>query len=273
MGEARNKRRRFLEKHPFCCFCGGAEPSTSIDHIPARMCFVGRHYPEGFEFPACDFCQSASRLDELAFAFYVRALDRNPNNFDGPATDKMISGLANNLPHLLPNPFLDGRSKRTTLRNMGLSKPTNILASELPVVEIDTELHQRIGRYGRKIICALYYREQGRIASPEHRVWANWGLYVDRNFMKASEGFINMTPLITVGKRSNTDIGDQFIYRCNKCDDPDILAVIAGFGQGVVLQLFAADSETSKKIEILDETVNNPDFPLWTLVADNYAHR
>ncbi len=82
-----------------------------------------------------------------------------------------------------------------------------------------------------------------------------------------------MTPLITVGKRSNTDIGDQFIYRCNKCDDPDILAVIAGFGQGVVLQLFAADSETSKKIEILDETVNNPDFPLWTLVADNYAHR
>ena len=154
---------------------------------------------------------------------------------------------------------------------MGLNKPSNIFASELPVIEIDADLHDRIDRYGRKIACALYYREQGRIASAEHKILVNWGLFSDRNFMQASEGFINMTPLITVGKRTNIDIGDQFIYRCNKCDDPDVLAVIAGFGQGMVLQLLVADPETSDKIQISDSSQQHQHFVPWTTVRENYA--
>jgi hypothetical protein len=272
MGAAKNKTRRFLNEHPKCCFCGGIAPSTSIDHIPARTCFVGRQYPETFEFPACQRCQEASRLDELAFAFYVRALDGNPANFDEKSAEKMITGLANNLPHLLPNPFIDGRRKRVALRKMGLSKPDHMLARQIPVIEINPELHERMDRYTRKIACAIYYREQGRIATAEHRVVASWGLVADRVFMKSAEGFINMTPLITIGKRINVDIGDQFGYRCNKCDAPDVMAVLAAFGQGVVLQILIADPASASGIGAMDHLPDTALRPVWKRVIDNYPH-
>jgi len=270
MGKAKNKRQRFLATHPWCCFCGGNRPATTIDHIPARTCFFGRQYPEGFEFPACDHCQSASRLDEMAFAFYARALDRNSANFDGPATTKMITGLANNLPHLLPNPFLDGRKKRDAFKRMGLRKPANVLAERLPVIEIDPELHQRIERYARKIACALYYREQERIASADHLILADWGQFNDNPFMDSSKGFIEMTPLITVGQRTNVNIGDQFVYRCNKCDDPDVLAALAGFGRGIVLRILVADPESAADIDAIEMPGEITGPTPWTRVIDNY---
>ena len=102
MGEAKNKRRRFLERHPLCCFCGGLTPAITIDHVPARTCFAGRAAPEGFEFPACVACQSATRLDEMAFGFAVRMFDRNGANYRRDEVQKALVGLRNNLPHLIP---------------------------------------------------------------------------------------------------------------------------------------------------------------------------
>jgi hypothetical protein len=75
VGEARNKRLRFLAVHPVCCFCGGVEAATTIDHVPAPTCFPGREAPETFEFPACTACQGTTRLDELVCGFYVKLED------------------------------------------------------------------------------------------------------------------------------------------------------------------------------------------------------
>jgi len=273
MGDAQRRRRRLIDEHPWCCFCGGSTPASSVDHVPPRTCFKGRAGPEGFEFPACSHCQTASRLDEMAVAFYVQALDSNPDNFDEAAVNKAITGIANNLPHLLPNPYLSGARKRAFYRELGLAKPTNRLARELPVIQIHPDLHDRINRYARKLACALFYREQKRIASPDHHVMAHWGQAADPRFREMAQAWMDMTPMIDVGKRTNLDFGDRFAYRYNRCSDPDVFASFVGFGLGIHLLVLVADEETTAKIQEGATPEQQTFSPPWVKVKDNYLQR
>jgi hypothetical protein len=243
MGEARKKKTRFLQTHPICCFCGGDTQATTVDHVPGRVCFWERAFPESFEFPACVKCQSASRLDELAFGFFAHMLDKNPKNFDSKNVNKIISGMANNLPHILPNPYLGGREKRKLLAEIGLKKPDSIFSSQIPLVTIDPAANDYILRYTRKIACALFYREQGRIAPSNYKAWVHWEQSSLPRAEETLKGFIDMTPLLVKGERSNLDFGDRFAYRYNKADQPDILAILALFGKGIVIAAIIAEPE------------------------------
>ena len=270
MGAKKNKLQRFLLKHPHCCFCGGGTPATTIDHIPARTCFRGRAFPETFEFPACEPCNRASRLDEIAFAFYVKLLDHTDKNFDPRDADKTISSMINNLPHLLPEPSVDGRRNRTMLRRMGQTKPLNRLASSLPMVSISAEAHETLRRYARKIACALYYREQGRPASLEHKTVSIWGQAVDRSFAQDVDGFFSL-PFLQVGTRSNLDFGDQFMYRHVEALKPDLFAMMAKFGTGLVICAIIVAPDIAERMQ-RDVTesgvmVQEP----WIAVRDNYG--
>lgn len=248
MGAQRSKRQRFLAEHQTCCFCGGRERATTIDHVPGRACFLGRAFPEGFEFPACDRCQNASRTDELAFAFMVRMCDANDANYDEAESNKAISGLANNLRHLLPNPFLGSNDKRRAWRSMGLEIPSGELAADLPVVEIDPAFHAHVLRYARKLALALYYKEKGRIAPPDHRVMTAWTQLTNRRGMNSLRGFLEITPRITVGRRTNLEFGDRFQYRWDESDVPDLMAALVTFGKGVVLGAAVAEPKAATAV-------------------------
>jgi hypothetical protein len=72
MGEAKakiSKKAEFLLRHPECIYCGA--PATTVDHCPPRCFFAGKHGPEGYEFPACQPCNSGARLDEQALSVLV----------------------------------------------------------------------------------------------------------------------------------------------------------------------------------------------------------
>lgn len=274
MAEGRRKKERFKAEHPWCCFCGGDVPATTIDHIPARTCFRNREYPEGFEFPACDRCQGASRMDEIAFAFWVRALDHNDDNLVDRDFDRLITGLMNNLPDLAPQGIASRQGKRQALRRMGLRLAPGMTLDQAPIFNIDTALHAYIERYSRKIALALYYREQRRIAKPDHRVLSTWGQASDRNFVERSQGFYDMTLIPTIGARPNVDIGDQFRYRCNKADDPDVFAALAEFGRGgVVLQMIVVSGAAASMIEDMRQEGGEPPVQEWIVARDNYPHR
>src|SRR6476661_4761778 len=75
MGEVSRRRRitaRKLEAHPFCCFCGGRTPATTIDHVPARIMFPDRRRPAGLEVPACVPCNEGTRLHETIAVVFSR---------------------------------------------------------------------------------------------------------------------------------------------------------------------------------------------------------
>jgi hypothetical protein len=229
------KRARFLAKHPLCCFCGGVRKAATIDHVPARACFRGRAFPESFEFPACDACQNATRRDEIAFAFYCRMVDFNEANHDADELAGSVLGIQNNLKDVLPNPFMSANQKRAALRAMGLRKPEGMFLSDVPIIKFDKKLHEYILRYGRKIVCALFYREKGRPVPANYYVWAGWNQIANPTAEEALKAWIDMTPLVTIGARRNLDFGDRFGYRCNKADNPDVFAALCQFGQGLTI--------------------------------------
>jgi hypothetical protein len=229
MGEAKQRKirqRRFLEEHNLCCFCGGTIEATTVDHVPARTCFKGRAYPETFEFPACQPCNAASRIDEIAFSFFVK--------------------------------------------KMGVRKPEGRLFSEMPMAEIPDAAHGPIERYGRKIACALYYRERGRAASVDHQVVVSWGQLVDRRFLESVEGFLAM-PHLEVGARRNVQFGNQFAYRHVGADDPDIFGFIAQFGTGLVLAGMVAAPPVATRMlaDGLEQGIPEGHAP-WIAVRDIY---
>lgn len=248
MGEAKSRKKRFLTANPHCCFCGGGEAATTIDHVPPRTCFPDRVAPEGFEFPACERCQSASRQDELALGFYVRLVDPDDANYRPDESTKALLGLKNNLPHLMPCFDLSPSEKRRAYRDYDIPKPVGLFSSELPVVGVPEEAHEHVLRYARKMAVALFYREMGRAAPIDYFVWATWTQEGNCAHMNAWARFFQMTPLLTLGQRTNLDFGDRFKYQCNKKADPDLFAAIAQFGRGMALAMSVVNSETRTRM-------------------------
>ena len=251
MGEARRKRLRFLQSHPLCCFCGGSQPATTIDHVPNRDCFKGRHFPEEFEFPACVGCQEKSRRDEQVFSFVVQMCDRNSDNYDRPKARRAINGIRNNFPHLMPSIIDDSEEKFRALTHLGQPIPVNFPAAKVPLVALPRGIHDHVERVAKKILLAIYYKELGRIAGPRHRAWSSWGFASDLKAMKHFGEVAGMARYKTLGWRRNVAFGDQLAYRWDCSDDAqegDLFMLVAQFGQGLVTASLLTDQESFEKM-------------------------
>jgi hypothetical protein len=260
MGEAKKKRERFLAANPICCFCGGGKLATTVDHVPPRTCFPDRHGPEGFEFPACERCQSASRKDELALGFFVRLIDPDDESYRQGQSTSALVGLRNNLPHLMPIFDLPASEKRRAYRDYGIPRPAGMLSCDFPVVGVPAEAHEPLLRYARKMACALFYREMRKTAPADYFVWTTWSQGENRAHMEAWRGFVEMTPLITRGGRPNIDFRDRFGYRCNKKADPDLFSAVVQFGRGLAFAMVVVNPDARSRLSHDD----------WVKVGDNY---
>jgi hypothetical protein len=243
------KKRQLLVAHPYCCFCGGRVPATSVDHVPPRICFVGRAAPEGFEFPACDRCQNATRLDELAFAMFVRVNDPSNDNYDSNEMRKLYAGVKNNLPHVLPFADISRRTKRRALRSKGLQKPAHVLIEDVPMVGIPAEIDEYVHRYARKLAAALYYREKAKPVGREFVVWTHWATATDRLQMQTVLEVARMSSFKTIASRSNLSFGNRFAYVCDKADHNELFMAVAQFGKGLVLTMLIVDEISARELD------------------------
>jgi hypothetical protein len=98
MGAAKLRRRKLLEDGARCVFCGGGEPATTEDHVPARAFFDGRRWPEGFTFPACRACNEATRADEQLMAFIAFLGDERFDPSRSDTWNRLKTGVRNNRP-------------------------------------------------------------------------------------------------------------------------------------------------------------------------------
>ncbi len=103
MGDAKrklNRRQEFLRLHSRCVYCAGR--ATTSDHCPPRSFFSGRHWPETYEFSACQPCNAAARLDEQAFAVLVRSAVQPRDEADQSEWKRLVDGVRNNQPKSAP---------------------------------------------------------------------------------------------------------------------------------------------------------------------------
>lgn len=219
MGEKKNKaqsaaarRAAILEAHPDCCFCEGSQLATTIDHVPARICFVGKEGPEGFEFPACSDCNKLSGISEVVVALYFRMAEWDERNQSKKDLDKLISAVANNAPDCLPEFEVSANKKRQLLRDRLGRLPPGMLLEDLPAVTVPPPVARHFEIFGRKLIAAVHFKNTGKILGADHDLLYGTdqvGTVLARDWLDFA--VTRFGPGIAA-TRPNKDIRNQFVF-------------------------------------------------------------
>ena len=223
MGERKAKqhsRQRYLSHNPFCCYCGAK--AETVDHIPSRNYFLGRHWPEGFEFPACTSCNAETRIDEqvVAFLLNLSVID------NGPAVEerlrKSLVAIANNARDILREWRVDiplsGVRRKLAFREAFGPLGDELRRQNWGMINIGPLTRQAVDRFITKLGKALFYRHTGRIL--DGYIFPTWhNVYYDpldalqqrlRNLQTFAKGLV-------IPQRAKKSLSDQFFYRYN-CD-------------------------------------------------------
>jgi hypothetical protein len=183
VGEAKRKKSRYqllLEDHPLCCFCGGVTPSTTVDHVPPQACFPKGFFPEGFEFPACESCNGSTKKQDQIFGYYMQM--GNPDLFTKDLTSmwKLQDGIKNNYPSALLNVRLSNEERAKGLAQMGIEVPKDADLSNMPLGALPAEFPEASTMIGRKIACAIYYKETSGYLTKKHYIWTATSTHATR---------------------------------------------------------------------------------------------
>ncbi len=204
-----SKKTRFLEQHPFCCFCGGGTGSEEIDHLPSRACFDNRHFPDGFEFPACRACNASTKDDEQVVALLSRAASRPDAAAIPHEIGRYVAGVANNSPSVF----------EAVARECGKA---NDGQAALLGPETDEAFVRVLTRWAK----AFHYRETGVIVPVNSHLFVTY--FTNANMQHVPAGALRGRRHEL--KRNGKDIGNQFAYVTkNDPDRNDIGYYTAGF--------------------------------------------
>lgn len=244
---AKNKRRaHFLAANPFCCFCGSAAVATTVDHIPSRSCFIGRQWPDGFEFPACADCNTRTRLSEQVFSFYVRLLGPEPSRIEEIAA--MLAGIQNNAPECLPTTGLSANKKRAVMRHWGTQLARGETYSEQGLISLPKAVEIHFTRSTQKLAKALYFKETRRPVCEDHCIFTNWSQYQIPSSQEALRSIQDVMPAYRLGERTNTNLGNQFAYWWGWNQEEDVFGVFVLFGDSLCVLAGIAPTALTKDI-------------------------
>jgi hypothetical protein len=165
MGDAKRKfsrRLEFLKMHPRCIYC--AALATTSDHCPPRSFFSRRDWPETYEFPACQPCNAAARLDEQALVVLLRCTFRETSEADQSEWNRLLDGVRNNQPHTLAEWGSVTRNEiRHELRRTFGADGDRLRHAGWGMANIGPLTQAMLDRFTIKLAKALYYKHNGDI--------------------------------------------------------------------------------------------------------------
>jgi hypothetical protein len=231
MGQGNRRVRALLHQNPFCIFCGGGQPSTTIDHQPARALFEDRHWPEGYEFPACDACNQSSRRHEHVWALLVRiGMGQPPADFF-----KYAQSVGNNFPNLLR--FFSTNETRRFFKTEGLKRAPGTVFSDLAMAEINSSVSEEIlGSVLKKILKALHYKHTGNIVPATGEISVQWFTNANMHLVEndAHREYRDILTLMPEISRNGKDLSKQFGYRVGLNPSEGVSGYVIGFRQSII---------------------------------------
>lgn len=240
MGEAKrkqNRNQRFLAENPTCAFCGGEAPATTIEHCPPRAMFIGRTWPEGFEFPACANCNHGSGDHDVLVSVLARGAPLVGSGNEDGYLRGLIGQVNQQNRGLLARMKLSGVESRRTNRSVGVVPGPGQTHQDIPFVKILPEHHDAVAALATKLTKGLYYRETGQIFPNGGCLLMNWftnldlfktGTYPVFDLLKTQQGDV---PKIV---RSGHKLNHQFECKITPrpCDGFFILQASFGMAFG-----------------------------------------
>jgi len=230
MGSKTKRLQRLKREHPICYFCA-TNPTETEDHVPSRECFRNRVWPEGYVFPACKRCNHASSQFEQVVALYLMMANHDEAE---PAADqfrKLVFGVANNNPELLPGVNLGARAARNHFRERGLMLAPGKAYADTPILELPAKNRAAFELFSRRLTCALFYKEVGRPVPLDHSIISAWTPWAEPNAHVAAMKAVGVFPQLCITNRRNVDIEGQFTYRWGVDDAGSVFGFAAEFSR------------------------------------------
>ncbi len=242
MGEKKAKMSKlaeFLTRHPRCIYCG--DKATTEDHCPPRCFFLGRQWPEGYSFPACQTCNAEARLDEQALGVLVR-LNLDKDDLPGAKQDeflKLIKGTQNNWPAIVQEWTSGTRNDvRQVLRKSFGEMGDDMRRAGYGAINLGSLTHGMINRFLVKLGKALYFRHTGVIF--DGIIFANhMSSYDARDDSTAIDAALSFAPLRADLVRANNPLDDQFIYRFNASVELGVVNAVVRFSDQLIFHILA----------------------------------
>lgn len=162
-------RNQFFSTHQVCCYCGGDAKAETIDHIPARITFRGKHRPKGLEVPACESCNRQTKIIDLIPAMMCRIDPYSFNDQDNVDLAKILRAIGNNDASLLKE--LNNISRRQRRSFERLDAP-DAYAGVLNASGPRTRIYMQ--KFGLKLGLALHYYTTGMVIPKNGGVAVQW---------------------------------------------------------------------------------------------------
>lgn len=230
MSEKNYRRKLFFKKHPYCCYCGGGVPATTVDHNPARALFLNRQWPDGYEFPACLDCNNMASSHEALFALLCQlgGTHKKPHGNHANDLKKHFMGAARRFPEAMQNlavPITANHARSIDMET-GLSRLPGQTYGGSALFTLDhPEFRVALDAGFAKLAMALFYKHAGRILPPH-------GVVAFQHFTNtqyaAARHFYDHIRLNLVKEESpvhhrTSGLQDQFSYRWFKHSDGQFL--------------------------------------------------
>lgn len=229
MGEAKRNRRRksaFLEKHPYCCFCGGTTPATTIDHVPSRQMFSLKRRPKGLEMPACHTCNQGTRNHEQVAAMLGRIYPDGATHAEREEAGRIMKAVKKNVPSLLEEmiPSIKQEQKFIAAQPSLPMGAAGVLNCRGPL------LNRSIQCFGAKLGLALYYETtNGHIVPLDGGVAVRWFSNFEAATGEIPESIFRLLGSPETLTQGKWGVGDQFSYAFAIADKAEMAAYYATF--------------------------------------------
>jgi hypothetical protein len=234
MGQSRIKLQELISAHPYCIFCGGSRPTETREHCPPRSLFQNRHWPEGFEFPACKICNGGSSNDDLIVAFMAR-MDPVANSGDADGKVKgLMAQLVRQEPGFLQGVFPTATEARRMNRLIGLEPSPGLTHQQTGVAKIPQRAHVAIQRFSKKLAKAIYFKHTGRIFPQTGEMALSWSTNADwllNNQNVLAKHLENLNGSAHRIVRASRDLSDQFQYKFSFNQDQEFFLLQCLYGK------------------------------------------
>lgn len=236
MGSKTQRKKIFLSNHPICCFCGGETQATEPDHIPSRVLFDNRQWPEGHEFPSCVRCNRETRHDEQVVAMLSRAYP-DANTPEGKKeTQERIRAVAHNYPEILIELQPTIRQKRNAAKKYSIEIPSGMSSADIPALSLNGPLvNKAVTNFGRKLFLALYYKHTGEILRKNSGIALFWFSNLQIENEELPRELASLVSNLPTLERCRTNLYDQFFYRYVISDCGNQSVFIAFFRQSFAI--------------------------------------
>jgi hypothetical protein len=208
-GEAKRKQQTLtalLANAKGCIYCAGANAATTIEHMPPRSIFEGKHRPKGLEFPACEECNNSTSHSDLVAAMLARLWPNADTATGRKDITKILRAVANNVPAILPEMYVGQAGEKLARKRHNIPDDGHPLRADGPL------LTKHIETFAAKLGFALHYEVTGSWVPAGGGVQVMWFSNVQALNGQIPDSLFTMLRAQLTLRQGEKSVEDQFQY-------------------------------------------------------------